>query len=325
MPTAENAKLDFEAGQNLVAMVALTDEGDHLNFNGADALWSKKSGFTPTVLPNGMKSGGVITGTAINNDVSVSAGVANLNGVVVNVSADTSITITRTAGGDAFQINSIQVNSSGVYVNVAGTEGAAFTETRGAAGGPPYVPVDSIEVGQIRLTSNTGAPVVSSEIKQVVGVHLEKYNYPLYQVRAEQGGVELVAALPTIHTGDVVKKIFAEYYTPIFTTIPRTSEVVLPEESSSVSSEQIYGEVLNSVSRSLGQGTFKAKLEDGITDLVVAEKGNTLWFKFYPDKFRTGYVRYQGVLSIARTFAADGFIEATCTVSAEAIGEEQES
>lgn len=326
MPTAENAKLDFEAGQNLVAMVALSDSTDHITFGSVDDLWSKKNGFLPVIVPNGMKSGGVITLTAINNDVAVSAGVCNLNGVPnVSVSADTSITLTRTAAGDVFQINSIQVNSSGVYVCVAGTEGPALIETRGAAGGPPFVPVLSIEVGQIRFTGNTAAVVAASEIKQVVGVHMEKYNYPLHQVRSEDGGVEFVAALPLIHTGSVAKSVYAEYYTPIFTTIPRTSDVTLPETSASVSSEQIYGEVLNSVARSLGQAAFKCKLEDGITDLVVAEKGNNLWFKFYPDMYRTGYVRFQGVLSIARTFPAGGFVEASCTISAEATGQEQES
>lgn len=325
MPTAENAKLDMEAGQNLVAMVQLSDSGDHITFSGADDLWSRKSGFTATVLPNGMKTGGVITGTVTNNDVAVSAGTANLNGAAVNVSADASITITRTAAGGAFQKSAIIVNSSGVYAEVSGTQGSAFSNTRGATGGPPFIPVDAIEVGQIWMSSNTDAVIAASEIKQVVGVHLEKHNYPLFQVKTELGSVVFVAALNLNHTASVPKAVYAEYYTPIFTTVPRTSDVVVPETTASVSSQQIYGEVLNSVAQSLGQGSFIAKLEDGVTDLVAQEAGNFLWFRFYPDQYRSPYILTQGTLSIARTFPAGGFVEAKCTISSESEAIEVES
>ncbi len=325
MPTSENALIQMEAGQNFVSMNQLTDSGDLTKFDSADDLWSRKSGFTAVVLPNGMKTGGVITGTASNNQVAVSAGTANLNGVAVSVSANTTLAVTRTASGGAFQKNSIVVNSSGSYAAVAGAEGSSFSDVRGANGGPPFIATDAIEVGQVWMSSNTDAPIVSSEIKQVVGVHLEKHNYPLYQVKTELGQVHFVAALQANHTGGVGKRVYAQYYTPVFTTIPRTSDMVLPETSASVSSSQIYGEVLNSVSKSLGQGSFKAKLEDGITDLVAIEKGNFLWFKFYPDQYKSPYVLVQGVLSIARTFAADSFIEATCTISSEAAGIEKEA
>ena len=49
MATAENAKLQYESGQDIVAFVALTDTGDHKDFRSADALWSNKSGYKPTI------------------------------------------------------------------------------------------------------------------------------------------------------------------------------------------------------------------------------------------------------------------------------------
>ena len=44
MATAESAKLEYEAGQQAVAMAALTDSGDHLKFNSAATLWSGRAG-----------------------------------------------------------------------------------------------------------------------------------------------------------------------------------------------------------------------------------------------------------------------------------------
>ena len=59
--TAENAKLQYEAGQTLVAMATMTDSGDHAIFSGASSPWSNKTGFVPKVIPNGVITGGGIT------------------------------------------------------------------------------------------------------------------------------------------------------------------------------------------------------------------------------------------------------------------------
>ena len=44
MATAENAKLEYEAGQAAVAMSALTDSGGAAVFTSAAATWSGRSG-----------------------------------------------------------------------------------------------------------------------------------------------------------------------------------------------------------------------------------------------------------------------------------------
>lgn len=318
MPNADNAKLQIESGQNLVSMVALTDDGDQINFSAAAGFWSRRAGFTPVIRPNGLRSGGVISPTVNNNEVQTSALSVNLNGVVTAVGADSAVSITRTAGGDAFQINSITVNSSAAVVAVAGTEGSAFSETRGAAGGPPLIPTDSVEIGQVRMTSNTDAPILATEIKQVVGVHQERYDFPLWSVDYLNGKLIFTQALPLIHTGPVAKAVFAEYYTPIFADVPDANNVVPPESSFSISSEQTYDRVVASSSQSLGQGSFEARLESGgISDLIAKLKAQNLWFKFFPDRFQSSYIAFQGILGLAREFPADDAIRATCTVSSE--------
>ena len=89
MPTAENAKLQYEAGQSAVAMTVLTNSGDETTFTSAASLWSGRAGYAPVVRPNGLLTGGAITTHASNDTVTVAALTLNLNGVVTTVNEAT--------------------------------------------------------------------------------------------------------------------------------------------------------------------------------------------------------------------------------------------
>ena len=56
MATADKAKLDYEAGQDVTAMSTLTDSGDHTNYTSAASLWSRKTGYDAVVYPTGHRS-----------------------------------------------------------------------------------------------------------------------------------------------------------------------------------------------------------------------------------------------------------------------------
>lgn len=316
MPTAENAKLQYEAGQSSAAMAALTNSGDETTFTSAASLWSGRSGYAPTVRPNGVLTGFAVTTHASNNTVTVAAGTLNLNGVVTSVGAGTGV-ITRPASAVA-KVCSVTINSSGSIAVVAGADGSDgnFSETRGAAGGPPLIPVDSVELAQVRVTSDTAAVVGSAEIFQVVGLHLERADFPLYDINYGDGSITFLAALPEIHTGPTPKKTFASYASPIFADVALASDFVPPETSHSVSSTQVYGTTLGSTSSTLGQGSFTAYLQDGVADALVTLKNETLWFKFYPDRYKSPYLLTQGKLGISRTFPAGDAMQASCTISA---------
>ena len=87
MPTAENAKLQYEGGQSVTAMTALTDSGDRTRFTSAAALWSQRSGYAPVIRPNGLLTGGAVSTHSTDNTVTVAAMTLNLNGVVAAVNA----------------------------------------------------------------------------------------------------------------------------------------------------------------------------------------------------------------------------------------------
>jgi len=317
MSTAENAKLEYEAGQQSTAMSALTDAGLSTVFTSAAALWSGKTGAAPLVKPNGLLTGGAISPNALADKIDVAALTCNLQGVTTPVAASLALTVARPATAVS-RVSSITVNAAGAVVVVAGTDGAttAISETRGAAGGPPLIPVDSIEIGQVRVVSNVAAVLTTAQIYTVVGTHVELATYPLYNINYDTGTVTFLSALPKIHTGALPKKVYASYAAPIFAEVSLASDFTAPETSHSVSSTQIYGTTLGSTSKSLGQGGFTAYLEDGVTDGLVAQKDALLWFRFYPDRFKTANLLTQGKLGIARTFPAGDSIKAVCTISA---------
>lgn len=320
MATAENAKLEYEAGQTSFPMAALTDSGDHTTFTSAAAPWSKRSGFAPVICPNGIKTGGAVVPavSAANDKVDVSALTCFLAGVDTSVAASVNtLAITRPATAVS-KVCSITVTSAGAFAVVAGTDGSttAFSETRAAAGGPPLIPTGSIEVAQVRVVSNTAAPITAAQIFQVPGTHRELSNYPVYERDDFEGTITFASELPLIHTGPVAKAVYASYAEPVFAAVSLASDFVPPETSHSVSSTQIYGTTLGSTSRTLNQGSFKAYLEDGVTDPLVQLKNEDLWFRFYPDRYKTPNLMQVGKLGIKRTFPAGADLVADCTISA---------
>ena len=172
MPTAANARLDYEASQTLLPMAPLVDSGDHQTFTSGADLWSQRAGYTPVIRPNGLLTGGLMTPTSGQNDqVDVAALTMQLQGLVLPVAGTMGIALTRGMGGDTHVINSITVTAAGSIAVLVGEEGTSFTEARGAAGGPPFIPANSVEIGQVRLPSVTSVPVTSSEILQKPGIH----------------------------------------------------------------------------------------------------------------------------------------------------------
>jgi len=328
MPSAENAKLEYEAGQSAYAMAALADSGDATIFTSLAALFSGRSGYAPNVLPNGLLTGGVATTPVSGSDdvIDVAALSCNLNGVVTPVSGSADLSVVRQVT-DFSTVHSITINAAGAFAVVQGTIGtdATFDEVRGAAGGPPEIPVDSIEIAQVRLATSTVGVISSNEIFQVVGSHLEKADFPVYSINHTDAQVEFNSALPLIHTGATPKAVHASYSDPIFADVSLASDFVPVETSHSVTSTPIYGGTLGSSSASLGQGAFTAYLMNGVTDALVSLKNETLWFRFYPDKFKSENLIQQGKLGISRTFPAGDSLQADCTISASSESAERTS
>jgi hypothetical protein len=331
MGSAANALVQYEAGQLNVAFHALTPNSANTRFiSGSASLFSARSGYAPVVNPNGLITGGAVTPAAAagNDTVDVAALTAYLAGVETSIGAAADESITRPLTAVA-KVNSITVTAAGAVAVVAGTDGAGttFSETRGAAGGPPWIPTGSIEIAQVRVTSNTSAVIAADEIFAVPGTHQERYNYPAFAVNnlgdstTDQAFVEFGTALPEIHSDDAgsttaPKLVYANVYIPQFAEVPIASDFVPPLNSQSVGSETYYRRTLGTVSTSIGQGSFTAALDDGITDGLAQLDGENLTFKFFPDQDKAPYFLCQGYLAVPPAYPADASITAACTISA---------
>jgi hypothetical protein len=339
MPSASNAKVEVELGQQLHAMAVMTDSGDHQYYTiSGGTVWSARSGNTADIRPSGIVSGRTLLSAGTTNDtVRVAAFTAYSKGVLQTVTA-TSATISRPTTAGYYKINSITMASDGSIAVVAGTQAtSAFSETRDANGGPPYIPINSVEIGQVRVSSSTAADIATTEIFQVVGTHTERYDAPVWSesnlgkgqaadVSAETNAhIKFAAALPLIHTGGIPKKVYMSYYSPIYSEQQKAFDFKPAENSHSVTSQQYYRGTVGSVSATLGQGGFTALLDDGVTDSLVAEKDAKLTVRFYPNINSSPYVLSQGLLGLTRTYPADGQIQASVTITAEELSAEFQS
>lgn len=322
MAISDDAIIYYEAAQTAVAMVELTDNGDQTFFKSADNFWSNKAGYKPTVVPDGVITGFAITPGTASDTVDVAAGTVYQVGVNQSISAAAATSIPRPSVSD-YQILSVTVNSSQAIAVVEGTEGSAFSDTRDAAGGPPLIPVGSVEIGQIRYSSQTSAVVLATEIKQVQGSSMERFDYPLWaqkRINVDEGilgyaGVEFLSALPTIHTGGVTKSVYAEYYTPEFAEIVDATDFVPAETTHSTTSTQVYGRTIGGSSETLNQSTFTFYPEDGISDAVFKEKNSDLMFKFKQNRLDDPYLIQQGKFGISRSFPSGDLVKVDATVS----------
>lgn len=333
MATSENAKIQYEAGQTLVPIEEFSDSGDQTSFESVSAIMSDRGGYAPVITPNGLITGGLVSlaVSGTNDLIDVAAIVCYLAGVETSVGAATDETVLRGATTDTHRINSVTVDTNGAIAIVSGVDHTEFSETRGADGGPPYIPITSIEIAQVRLTSVSAAAVTADEIFQVVNQHQERFDFPTFEtklLRVENqviglSGVDFASALPTIHTADVPKKVYGLYYTPIFAELAKTSDFVPAETTHTANSTQIYGGAIAAKSSTLGQASFTAYLDTGISDAIVKIKNAKLWFKYFQNRLNsTPYILTNGYLGLARTFPADNQNQASATITSEIESEE---
>ena len=322
-------QIRYEAGQTQYGWTALTDSGDATTFEGAVAPWSDvgRDYVLSDVRAYGLATGGAVTGNGTNDQVAVAALTAYMPGAtgadlttgLLAVAANAALSVGTRPTGSNKCIVSITVNSSGALAVVKGTDGASIVATRGAAGGPPLIPAASIEIGQVTLSGSTAAPVVTAtDVSQIDGLSIERFSYPPYTVDRLNGAVTFAEPLPLIHTGGVARKVYARPAVPIFAAVPDAYDWVPADESGSVTSTQTYDGARGAASLSLNGASFSFISRDGISDPVLALKGESLWFEYKPDRTRSLPKQLtQGVLSVSRTNPASGNKVVTVNIAAE--------
>lgn len=333
MGTSQRGKIQIELSRTLTDFALMTDSGDQQRFT-AGTLWSGKSGYDPDVRPNGIVTGQrVLSVHATDDTVTIAAFTAYSKGVLQSVSA-TSLALTRPSTS-THKICSVIMDEDGVIDEVEGTEGSSFSTTRDAAGGPPLIPVDAVEIGQVRFSAQASAAVAADEIYQDIGDHAEYADVPGYEiftvgngsfasVAAEKNAhVKFNTALPLIHTGPVCKRVYVKYYTPSLSTLTNVSDFKAAETGVTKNSETVYegsgasGAIGSMKADSVGDCSFTVFANDGITDAIVREKNEIVTVKWFPDANKVPYMLTQGLLGFARDFPAGNQNKINCTVYCE--------
>jgi len=333
MGSSQRGKILIELSRTLTDFALMTDSGDQQRFT-LGTLWSGKSGYDPDVRPNGIVTGQRVLSTHASDDtVTVAAFTAYSQGTLHSVSAG-SQAVTRPST-DTHKVSSIIMDDTGALDEVEGTEGTSFSETRGAAGGPPLIPVDAVELGQVRMSAQASAAIAAAEIYQDIGDHAEYADIPGFEVfpigkgsyasvAAEKNAhVKFNTALPQSHVGPACKRVYLKYYTPSFTTLTNVNDFAAAEVGVTKNSEVVYegsgasGAIGSMKADSVGDCSFVVFANDGITDAIVREKNEIVTVKWFPDANKVPFLLTQGLLGFVRDFPAGQQNKINCTVYCE--------
>lgn len=325
---------------NPIANVVMAD--GKIGYVTGQKIWSNLNGKKPSFVPVGLVSGGVITPAASgsNNKVDISAFTYyDESQVKRSVAAQTDITITRASEG-THRINSIVVAAvAGTVSAIAGDDTApgatAFTESRGAAGGPPWIPytVYAIELGQVATSSDVAAPITTSEIRQNRGQHTEQYNFPVFEIypigTADNDAIiQFSVDLPQIHSSDAGvtkyrKKTTAITSTPQMVFCDFAGDFVQSGKSLSGDTETKYaGQIARgapSVATSDASFSVNPSRNDTISNFIqaqLADKQEIVTIKYFPDGDNIETYRLeQGYISGTATNPAEGLASIEFTIS----------
>ena len=283
LPTTSGMQLKIEDSFSQAGPQLMTGTGDNRTFVCGAASFSlceqDENGVDrrPVVRPDGLRNGCRIRGASsgISDAVDVSEGSLWIAGAEVAVTASSDITITRPVSGSVKKV-SVVANSLGSISLVDGTEGANFSDSRGAAGGPPFVDVGKVEIAILKLSDVSG-PISESEIS-----FFPEYSFaPSFDLSPHEGKVIFREDLPLIHTEGVSKNIYITYCEP----------AVAPVDMFSITPPYSRREFDYSFSRlaqsKIQEGRIQISLSGDQSDLLRRIEGSVRLFEFMPDSAGT--------------------------------------
>ena len=176
------------------------------NTGAGKALINEDAVVAPIFKPNGVVSGCVVAPTSTNNDVSVTAGKVNINGVEITAAADASTILTRPATGK-YAIYAFSVAADGTtYTATKGADGDALDWTAyGGAGQMPLCPAGNAVIRYIWLYGDAAAVIPAGQILAGESANLS------YEIDYIRGNFILPEALPASYTGAVHRPVFASW------------------------------------------------------------------------------------------------------------------
>jgi hypothetical protein len=309
--TGRKGKITTEIGFNTYtkdALTSVTTPAANVNkkfYSSAERFTGIES-YQPTVYLDGVNGACNISAGTAADSYDVSSGTYQIKGNEYSLSSSTGNTsLTRPAVDGNIVVNGVSVDTSGNLTVTAGSEGTTST-TRGAAGGPPFIPVDEVLLGYITLSytsATAGAVVASTEIDNAS----KEYSYmPGYTIihhddgDTDLGCVEFKAALGTIHTGSVTRNVYATYFEPQdYVEISDSKDFTTDEVQATVQSEAYDDSTQQShMGVESWTGSFDYYFKKAKATVFYELKSNRKrFFKFYPDRDATEHFTGRAVIT----------------------------
>ncbi len=279
LPSGTNFLLKVEDGFVAKPYEAMTDGGGHQTFACTGTRFSlcekDENGIDrrPVVTPDGVLNGCFVSPAASGqeNAIDLSAGTLLIGGASINIAPSVNIALTRPANGFCRAV-SITLTSLGALAIVCGPDGAAFSATRGAAGGPPWVPVGSIELATVILTATFG-PLADSGI-----AFAPEYSHaPEYTLLPYNASVRFAAPLAAIHTGGIPRAVWVKWSEPVMATMDAI------HFRPPVAQHEIDPATVRPVARRMKPGMARWVLSGNAGDLARQAASGPRLYQFQPD------------------------------------------
>jgi hypothetical protein len=308
--SGKDGMVEVELGATYFPMQALTSVTSpasdvNKKFTTGQTYISPIEDYEPDVRLDGVVSGLILTPSASVDAVDYSAGKVYIKGVEITVAASTVSSISRPAvDGNVIQ-NAIVVDENGTVTAVAGVEGTT-SNTRGAAGGPPFLPLDQVLLGYVILAyvAATGGAIITAN--EVDTASKERADIPGYKILyhdgqdernpngSNEGCIEFTSALDLIHnslddptgaSGDAVtRNLYASWRTPVFEEIPDCMDVTKGESLATINT-LAYGDTYEEKATSTPAWTANFSYYwSKVNDIIDVIKNTKRFFKLYPNK-----------------------------------------
>ena len=310
-PTGTNLRLMVEDSAAAETAEQMTDGGDQKKFSSTGARFSllekDETGIDrrPVVRPDGLQNGCMVSPAVSGADdgLDVYGGTVFIANSAVTVSPQTDIAVTRPAASMK-NCSSVMINASGIASVVGGTDGSAFSDTRGAAGGPPYVPAGQVELATVRLDSDTAAPLTTDEIFFAP----EFTHAPAYRLLPYSASLEFASPLPLIHTGGLAKAVWITRYEPSLTQL---DVVTVRPPAASFEIDRATGTIDRA---KLNSGSIVISLSGIQTDLARRIDGGVRLFEFMPDSTQTRKEFFYAAVEIVADYSPQGLMTGAATL-----------
>lgn len=303
LPTLNRLQVKVEDGATQQSPEQMTDSGDGQTFTSGGARFSlcenDENGIDrkPAVRPDGLQNGCLvepaISGT--DNALDVYPGKAWIGNSLITIAAQNDITVTRPSAGMK-KIVSITINNAGTVDVTDGIEASNFSNSRGVAGGAPYVAVGSVELASVQLDSNTAAPLTRDEIT----FSPEFSHSPAWRLLPYSASIKFAVPLSLIHVGGTAKNVWITRYD---TTL---EELELVSFRPPVSGWEITA--ASSRRGNLNEGVMVVSLSGNQGDLTRRIDGSIRLFECMPDSAGTRKELFYAAIEIFSDYSTEGLL-----------------